>query len=125
MNSDNKSRLITAIKILSGEKEEDQDIFLKCGEEDMFEILSKIEAEKKEEEEMKLTLKTTKKELKLKVNPEEVINCRQLKGNLNALYYEIDEAENVPLPVEEVTEETSIKSQGKLYQLTGLSLIHI
>lgn len=38
------------------------------------------------------------------------------------MYYEIDEAENGGLPVEEVTEEVDKKSKGNLYQLTGYTV---
>jgi len=113
LDSDNKSRLISSIKVLSENNESEQELFLSCGDKMSAEADKRLLAEKQAGKESQ-----KKDDSKYRIRAEELISFRQLKGTQSAIDYELDENDREIIPLERTIEETEVVNSS-MYQLTG------
>eukprot|EP00826_Nyctotherus_ovalis_P058386 TRINITY_DN801_c0_g1_i7.p1 TRINITY_DN801_c0_g1~~TRINITY_DN801_c0_g1_i7.p1 ORF type:complete len:951 (+),score=329.19 TRINITY_DN801_c0_g1_i7:72-2924(+) len=113
LDGDNKSRLLSSIKVLSENNRREQELFLSCGDEMSAEADKKLLAEQEADKETQ-----EKDEARYRVGAEELISFRQLKGTQSAIDYELDENDRETLPLEGMAEEKETANTS-VYQLTG------
>lgn len=114
MDSDSRSRLVSAIKVLAEENKEEQDLFLSCGEEMAHQATKKLADERAADQ----SVNPHKDEVKYRIDPEEVVSFRQLKGTHTALDYELEESDQAIFTLEDLAEDKE-SATSRTYQLTG------
>lgn len=112
LDGDNKSRLLSSIKVLSENNRREQQLFLSCGDQMSAEADKKLQAEQEADKRTQ-----EKDEARYRVGAEELISFRQLKGTQSAIDYELDENDRETLPLEAVEEKEAVNSS--VHQLTG------